>query len=401
MSNLINNREHRQQVLKQLIGELHAGKSVDEVKARFEQTFGDVSATEISEVEQALIADGMPVAEVQRLCDVHAAVFKGSIEEIHSQDDPMDEPGHPVNTFLLENHAIEGVLAALRPRLSAYAKGDDSVTPAIRADLDKLSELDAHYKRKENLLFPYLERYSITAPPKVMWGVDDEIRALLKQTRAALEVGDRKAFAALAEDTVNRVAEMIFKEENIFLPMTLEKLTRDEWKSIYEQSGEIGYCLLPQAPAWNPAAAYQSADEPAQAAATGSLVFPSGAMTLQEITRLFNTLPFDVTFVDKDDTVKYFSQGPDRIFTRTKAAIGRKVSNCHPPASAHIVEKLLEDFKSGTKDHEDFWIKMGPRFVLIRYFAVRSEDGEYLGTLEVTQDIAPIQAIQGEKRLMS
>ena len=401
MSNLINNREHRQQVLKQLIGELHAGKSVDEVKARFEQTFGDVSATEISEVEQALIADGMPVAEVQRLCDVHAAVFKGSIEEIHSQDDPMDEPGHPVNTFLLENHAIEGVLAALRPRLSAYAKGDDSVTPAIRADLDKLSQLDVHYKRKENLLFPYLEKYSITAPPKVMWGVDDEIRVLLKQTRAALEVGDRKAFAALAEDTVNRVAEMIFKEENIFLPMTLEKLTRDEWKSIYEQSGEIGYCLLGQAPAWNPAAAYQPANEPAQAAATGAIVLPSGAFTVQEITRLMDTLPFDVTFVDRDDTVKYFSQGPDRIFTRTKAVIGRKVSNCHPPASAHIVEQLLEDFKTGKKDHEDFWISMGPRFVFIRYFAVRSEDGEYLGTLEVTQDIAPVQAIQGEKRLMS
>lgn len=403
MSNLINNREHRQQVLKELISELHGGKTVDEVKAKFEETFEGVSAMEISEVEQALIRDGMPVSEVQRLCDVHAAVFKGSIEEIHRPQDPSSEPGHPVHTFKQENRAIERIIDILiRPNLAAYGEGtDDKAAAKLRQGFELLWQVDLHYKRKENLLFPYLEKYSITAPPKVMWGVDDEIRALIKQTRAALAAGDREGFRKLAEETLSRVAEMIFKEEHIFLPMTLEKLTQDEWKNIYEQSPEIGFCLISEEPEWNPAAAYAQVAAPEHAAARGDIVLPSGVLNLMEIVRMLDTLPFDITFVDRDDTVKYFSQGTERIFARTKAIIGRKVANCHPPASVHIVEKILDDFKSGRKDHEDFWIKIGPRFVYIRYFAVRGEDGQYLGTLEVTQDIAPVQALAGEKRLMS
>ena len=402
MSNIINNREYRQQVLKELIAQLHEGRTVDEVKAQFEQTFHDVSATEISEVEQALIRDGMPVSEVQRLCDVHAAVFKGSIEEIHAQS-PAEEPGHPVHTFRQENRAVEKVIATMiRAHLDAYDQSGDSMAAAqIQLGLQMLAQLDKHYLRKENLLFPYLEKYGVTAPPKVMWGVDDEIRALLKQCRAALRAGDRGAFLPLALDALNRIQEMIFKEENILFPMTLEHLSRDEWASIHEQSPEIGYCLLQEEPVWNPAAGYQTPAQQPRQSAPGALVLPSGAMTLQQITRLLDTLPFDVTFVDQDDTVRYFSQGTERIFPRTKAVIGRKVTNCHPPASVHIVAKIVEDLKSGRKDHEDFWIHMGPRFVLIRYFAVRSESGEYLGTLEVTQDIAPIQAIQGDKRLMA
>jgi len=121
----------------------------------------------------------------------------------------------------------------------------------------------------------------------------------------------------------------------------------------------------------------------------------------EEINAILNTLPLDITFIDKDDAVKYFSQGKERIFARPKTIIGRLVQNCHPPASAHIVEKIVEDFREGRKDHEDFWIKMGPKFVYIRYYAVRNEKGEFLGTLEVTQDIKPIKDIIGEKRLTS
>lgn len=403
MSDLINNREHRQRVLKELIGQLHDGAGVEQVKARFLETFQGVSASEISEVEQALILEGMPVSEVQRLCDVHAAVFKGSIEEIHRPQDPSEEPGHPVQTFRMENRELERVIDTLiRPNLDAYAVcGDAGAGEALERGFSLLWQVDRHYLRKENLLFPFLEKYSITAPPKVMWGVDDEIRALIRQTQAALAAGDRAAFGPLAQDTLNRVTEMIFKEENILLPMSLEKLTGDEWRSIHEQSPEIGFCLLREAPEWNPAESRGEKAVPDEAAAPGALVLPSGVLTLREIVRLLDTLPFDVTFVDRDDTVKYFSQGADRIFPRTKAVVGRKIANCHPPASVHIVEKILQDFKSGKKDHEDFWIKMGPRFVLIRYFSVRDEGGQYMGTLEVTQDIAPIRAIEGEKRLLS
>jgi DUF438 domain-containing protein len=397
MSELINNREHRRSVLKQLITELHNGKSVEDVKQRFEETFEGVSASEISEVEQSLIMDGMPITEVQRLCDVHAAVFKGSIEEIHKEQ-PAGEHGHPVDTMKRENRAIERLISVqIKPHLAKLAEGGlDAKTP--KNDLDLLWQTDIHYMKKENIMFPYLEKYGITAPPKVMWGVDDEVRGLIKKAKASAEAGDTGSVKTALEEAIAKITEMIFKEENILFPMMMETLSPDEWKRISEDSREIGFCLIDDAPEMAGTAGDKAAadSEPEE-----GIIFPTGSLKPDEITGLLNTLPFDITFVDKTGTVKYFSQGRDRIFPRTKAVIGRKVTNCHPPASVHIVEKVVADLTSGVKEHEDFWIRMGDRYVFIRYYAVRNEKGEYLGTLEVTQDIAPIQAIQGEKRLMT
>lgn len=184
MSEVINNREYRQKVLKELIMELHDGKPFDEVKSKFERIFSGVSAKEISELEQALIMEGMPVTEVQRLCDVHAAMFKGSIEEIHRPTDPKDIPGHPVNTFFNENRAIEKLLDKIRKEMEDF-KHNDSKENALKLVtlFNELWDIDKHYSRKENLIFPYLEKYGITAPPKVMWGVDDEIRDLIKENK--------------------------------------------------------------------------------------------------------------------------------------------------------------------------------------------------------------------------
>jgi hypothetical protein len=171
MSENINNREYRKNVIKQVIRELHEGKTVEEVKHKFEEAFAGVSASEISEAEQALINEGLPVSEVQRLCDVHSAVFKGSIEEIHRETDPMKIPGHPANVLYLENRRLERIIEEkIKPYLE---KGKESLE-AIQNGLEELSVIDIHYSKKENLLFPYMEKYGITAPPKVMWGVDDE-----------------------------------------------------------------------------------------------------------------------------------------------------------------------------------------------------------------------------------
>lgn len=402
MSREINNREYRQNVIKELLAELHEGKSVEDVKAKFERTFSGVSASEISEAEQALIADGLAVEEVQRLCDVHAAVFKDTLEGQEAPPDPSLVPGHPVHTLQEENRALENLMEEkIRPALQALGS-DPAALPALRQGLEALRALNLHYQRKENLLFPYLEQRGVTAPPKVMWGVDDEIRGLVKKA-AELAMGDApntEKVKAATQETLDKISEMIFKEENILLPMLLETLTTTEWKRIADESGEIGYCLIPTPPVWAPAA---GETEPAAAdmlSAAGSVVLPTGVLQIAELFCMLDALPIDITFVDKDDTVKYFSQGTERVFPRTKAIIGRKVTNCHPPASVHIVEGILEDFKSGKKAHEDFWIKMGPKYVYIRYFAVRDEAGAYLGTVEVTQDIAPVQAITGEKRLV-
>lgn len=402
MSEFINNREMRQKTIKDIIKQLHEGKSVEEVKQQFEEAFDGVSASEISAAEAALIAEGLPVTEVQRLCDVHAAVFKGSIEEIHQPSDPTLIPGHPLNVLVMENRRIEAIMKDdIRPYLEKVSEGESK--EKLLAGIEKLLGISIHYQKKENLLFPYMEKYGITAPPKVMWGVDDEIRAQIKEVKTLLEAGKAgdDTFLQKAEEVLDKVAEMIFKEENIMIPMLLEQLTQDEWKTIADESGEIGY-LIEEVPVWKPQHKQEDvkpAEEPK--AQEGLVMLPSGQFKVEELSCMLNALPFDITFVDKDDVVKYFSEGKERAFPRTKAIIGRNVSNCHPPASVHIVEKIVEDFKNGVKDQEDFWIKMAGKYILIRYYAVRNEKGEYLGVLEVTQDIKPIQEITGEKRLVS
>lgn len=407
MSELINNRQYRQKILKELLGELHQGKNVAEVKEKFEETFAGVSTAEIAELEQALISEGMPVAEIQKLCDVHATLFKGSIEDIHKSQKLEDIPGHPLHTFKLENRAIEKLIhEKIKPHLEELKKDDRKENLAnLTEDLELLGQIDKHYSRKENLVFPFMEKYGITAPPKVMWGVDDEIRAAIKQAKTLIS-GDEGSWESIEQtigEAIGKMTEMIFKEENILFPMTQENFSEDEWLKIAEESGEIGYCLIEPQGIWKPEniKMEQKMQSEGEKPADGYLRFETGILSPEEIIQMFNTLPVDITFVDKDGTVKYFSQGNDRIFPRTKTILGRNVRNCHPPASVDIVEKILADLKAGRKDHEDFWLKMGPRYVYIRYFAVRNPKGDFLGTMEVTQDIQPVQEIAGEKRLLS
>jgi len=404
MSEVINNREYRKNVIKEILMDLHDGKSLEAAREKFAATFDGVASSEISAAEAALIAEGVPLEEVQRLCDVHAALFADAIEEETAPEvaDSADRPAHPAHTLKLENRAIERLIAeTVRPAADAFAEGSDPESrEALLSALTKLADIKLHYQRKENLIFPHMERHDITAPPKVMWGVDDEIRSGI--TAAADLAADKGAgpqkVKEAADEVIVKIDEMIFKEENIMIPMILEAFTQDEWRRIAEESGEIGYCFIDTPPAF--LSPENAASGPAEKLAAGSIVLPTGALRIDELVGMLDTMPLDITFVDKDDTVKYFSQGAERIFPRAKAVIGRKVVNCHPPASVHIVEGILADFKSGAKTHEDFWINMGGRMIYIRYFAVRDEGGEYLGTLEVTQNIAPIRGLTGEKRLV-
>lgn len=409
MSEIINNREQesmnqfeRQAILKEIIKNLHNGKSVEEVKAQFEEAVGNITVTEISKLEQALMEEeGIPVEEVQRLCSVHTAIFKGSIEEIHRSDKLEDQAGHPVHTFKLENKKIDKLVNfKLQLHYERFEKEDseENVYKLIE-DLNLLLDVDKHYSRKENLLFPYLEKYGIYGPTQVMWGIDDVIRNAIKDVKQALTNynGDKKTVLDGVYFVIREVTEMIFKEENILFPMALQTLTEDEWVKIAHESDEIGYCLAGPASIWKPER--NAVQE--QAMSEGFIRLETGILSLKQLDMMLNHLPVDITYIDQNDVVRYFSHGKERIFARTKAIIGRTVQNCHPPKSVHVVEKLLEDFKSGNKDCEDFWIKFKDKYVYIRYFAIRSEDGEYMGTLEFTQNINPIQEIQGEKRILS
>lgn len=418
MSADINNTEYREQVLSELIQKLHDGATVEDVKGEFERVFGTVSATEIAAVEQRLIGGGLPVTEVQRLCDVHAAVFKGSISEIHAADSPELIFGHPVWIMKKENRALERLMTnELAKDLAALEADPFGPTDLLDGDLERLASIDIHYKKKEELMFPFLERYGIDAPGKVMWGVDDEIRDDIKAVRkmvAAFKPEDIEDLRAAVDEVVNSVNEMIFKEENILLPMLIEHFTASEWQAISEGQSEYGFTLIRKPPmVWTPSAAELLVEEEAKSGATEAelvdfgdavddavIKLPTGFMNVTELTALLNTLPVDITFTDANNNVKFFSESSERIFPRTRAIIGRNVENCHPPKSVDKVEQVVENLRSGKKDVEEFWIQLHGKFIYIRYFALRDEKGEFLGTLEVTQNIQPLRELDGEQRLV-
>lgn len=387
--------------LREVIMDLHAGKTVDEVRAKFKEVIQGVTAQEISAMEQSLISDGMPVEEVQRLCDVHASVFSEALE-LHL--DPKQMPGHPLRVFVEENRAFDKLIdGEIRPALEAFRGGADNAME-LAAHVNLLFDIDKHYKRKEEVLFPFLEKHGMYGPTKVMWGVDDEIRAALKDARNKLmspeaSAQGRAAAAEALQKAIERIKEMAFKEEKILLPMAEEHLAADEWREVALASPEIGYSLIEPdaAEAWIKG---YGGDEAGAQLGAGAIHLPTGVLTVDQLELVLNTLPVDITYVDENDVVKYFSASRQRIFTRPRTIIGRKVHNCHPPASVHVVEGIIDSFRRGERDVADFWIHMGPKFVYIRYFAVRDGAGNYRGTLEVSQEISGIKALEGERRLL-
>jgi DUF438 domain-containing protein len=407
MSELIENRNRKKELLKHMILELHRGQAPEAVKAQLARLLGEVPYDDVVTVEQQLIEEGLPFQEVLRLCDIHSNVLKGHISQAGAKTAP---PGHPAHTFLEENRALQWEIDLLRQahaRLpgAADAEAAREIITQIRAHLHALADVEKHYLRKENLLFPYMERHGLTGPPKVMWGKHDEARALLK---AALEVvpalwdaGPAEAAAAVQLailPAADAIEEMIYKEREILLPMCLDALEEAEWHAIARQSPEIGFCLYDPKVEWS-AEGMEGAEEAGGPA--GRVLLPTGSMAPAEIEAILNAIPFDLTFVDAEDRVRYFTQGAERIFSRSRAIIGRKVGMCHPPSSVDIVERIISDFKAGRASRAPFWINLKGRFIHIEYFALRDRDGRYLGTLEVSQDLTEKRALEGEQRLLS
>jgi uncharacterized protein len=407
MSELINNSQSRKELLKHMILQLHEGVAPEAVRARMIELLTKIPYGEVVEVEQELISEGLPESEVLRLCDIHSQALEGHIDLSGMK---IVAPGHPVDTFKRENRELEKVVKELRElfgkaETELAGPGKEKYVNTVKGLFNNLMDVDKHYRRKENLLFPFLEKYGITGPPKVMWGKHDETRDLLKNAINVLdmpgeftpEMMQMKVELHL-DPAVKAITDMIMKEEEILLPMTLDKLTETDWYNIYRQTNEIGYCLYDPNISWNP----QGVDIVEETSAEeGTISLPSGSFTSEELLAILNTLPVDITFVDRNDKVKYFSQGKERIFDRNRAILGRDVRMCHPPSSVHIVDQIVSDFKSGKADSAPFWIQMGGKFIHIEYFALRNEKGEYLGTLEMSQELTEKRKISGDQRLLT
>ena len=396
--------EEKKRMLKEVIKQLHAGVPPEQVKGKFKKLLETTSSEEIAKIEQELVKEGMPREELQRLCDVHLAVFSDQV----GKQQLNIPPAHPVS-ILMEEHKIltqrterlQTLVGMIEDACDVVHVGD--VLKEIQQIARMFQEAEKHYVREENVLFPVLEKHGITEPPAIMWMEHNQIREKKKQLSDLAEKWNTLTFFDFKKklaDTTKPLYTMLpshfFKENNILFPAALQTVKESEWKDIREEFDEIGYCCF------TPPQAMTTRDKAArkEEGAEGLLQFETGALSKEEAEAILDSLPVDISFIDRDNSVRYFNKAEKRIFVRTKAVIGRKVQLCHPEKSVHIVNKIIEAFRKGRKDVAEFWITLNGRLVHIRYFAVRDKDNKYLGTLEVTQDLTDIRKLEGEKRLL-
>ncbi len=406
MSELIDNVTKRKELLKHMILQLHEGTAPEAVKKQLTRLLGTVPYNDVVEVEQELISEGLPQEEVLKLCDLHSAALDGVLDHSKAKTAP---PGHPVFTFQQENRALLHEIKSLEDVYAKveHANKDDDLKALfveMHQHFNALLDVEKHYLRKEYLLFPFLEKHGVTGPPSVMWGKHDETRELLKGAMDALDVlkesnlDEAKTVIELVFKPASiAIADMIGKEEEILFPMCMDKLDETEWYEIEKQSLEYGFCLYDPKDVWRPKTIKVDEVVPME---MDKIQLPSGSFTVPELKAILNSIPFDLTFVDQKDKVKFFTQGKERIFARSRAILGRKVQQCHPPSSVHIVEKILADFKAGREDHTAFWINLKDQFIIIEYFALRDENNQYLGTIEVSQNLTKKRKLQGDQRLL-
>ncbi|MGM0640336.1 MAG: DUF438 domain-containing protein [Thermotogota bacterium] len=391
MSELFNKNEY----LKELI--IKSKKdNTEQIKKKLKEAIKNLSADEIAKVEQELIdSDSINVDDIQSVCDVHLELFRDYIK----QEDINVPEWHPIDILMKEHDFLlykSNNLRNLVKDVINRKELDFNKLKEIGKTIEDISDAENYFIKEENVLFPYLEKYGIEQPPAIMWKEHDQLRELIKDIKNTLDKRDMKV---LNDDFLKKIivlnemfANHIYKEHSVLFPTALKLLEEQEWYDVRNQFDDFKYI------AHEPEKLDIKREEVTEISG-GSLKLPSGSFNAEELMSVLNTIPFDITFVDANDRVKYFSEGKERFFPRSRAIIGRKVENCHPKKSVDIVEKIVSDFKSGKRDNADFWIKLGDNFVYIRYFAVRNPDGEYLGTVEVAQDIKPIQEIEGEKRI--
>ena len=382
MSEIINNQSQRQEKLKKLIQRLHAGEDRAAIEMEFRRDFAYVTGAEIADMEYNLVQEGVSIEEIQSLCDVHASLFQGSIQDMH--DDILTV--NPLTEFENDNRRFQKLIDASETFIEE-PRSETLLWDFIHDISEGFSEIETHYAKKENILFPMLEKNGITTVPQVMWGVDNKIRDGIRHLSEQLDTKtEANVLLESFRNVLTLIKEMIVKENSILFPMLKEHLTNEDLKMVAASMTEKQVYTAPSTASSAPTV-------------EGAIPMSAGALSQQDINAIFNTLPFDLTFVGADDRVKFVSQGKERIFDRPLSVIGRPINLCHPPQSVHVVMKIVEDLRSGKKDHEDFWIHFRGKYALIRYYAVRNEQNEYLWTLEVTQDIIDIQKLTGEKRL--
>lgn len=379
-------KEQRIKKLTEYLQRLGAGEELEEVRKDFIKEFSDVQASEIMEAEQELMKQGTPLEEVQRLCDVHAALFHGVTPEEEMKKRQSFEQkeygnksqqaqeleqveGHPLYMLTKENQALLKLL-------QQFAESEDENLLSI------IGQFAVHYAKKGDLLYPHLKvKYGIAGPSDVMWTVDDEIRdeysALMRESKRGDEWNKR------LRAVLKRIEEMVHKEQNILFPICAVNFTKEEWMGIYRDAKDYIVCFGVEDIHWQEAEDQEIVRENY---GKDEIVLPGGHMTLEQLTALLNTVPLEITFIDVDNINRFFNEGP-KVFKRPGMALDREVFSCHPPKIEPMVRAIIDDFRHGRKDRVPVWMEKGGRTMLVTYMAVRDKTGKYVGTAEFVQDM--------------
>lgn len=389
----------RKKFLKDIVEKIGAGEEPSNLKKHFVKTLGVVNPSEIALVQEELIKEGVSEEDFQILNDLSLEVFRDTIQN----QKPIVPKGHPIHTLMSEHALLMEYASELLLLVGSLSKGEREHKPEYLARVRQLIgffvESESHYLREENALFPGLEKHGLTGPPKAMWSEHQDIHAVEKKLfdlNSDTDNGLIDNLGKLSEASTtlaNMLASHFYKENNILFPASMRMFNDQEWDTVVQDFDDIGYCSYSIRPVGKGKPTEIVSDE-------GEIVFGSGKLSVQMLETIFSHLPIDMTFVDAKDRVQFFSESPERIFVRSRAIVGRSVQLCHPQNSVHVVEEILDDFRDGKRDSAEFWINLGGKTIHIRYFAVRNSEGEYLGCLEVSQDITEIMKITGEKRLL-
>ena len=383
--------EERQEILKNLMLRLHSGEDKEVIQEEFNEVFDEISPYEIQLMERNLMSEGITFAEIMSLCNVHANLMGSKVNTQTTVAD-FEQPGHPVHVMKMENLAIRGALDRVERLLVNFLETKDStIEKGLKRQISLLDQFENHYQRKEYAMFPIMEKKGITAPPKVMWGVHDQIRDLYNDFKKALNDGKE---STLEEFQIARdeMLEMIQKEENILIPMVEQVFHVDDWETIASQSPDYGYCIVKPEKEWAVKKSFSPVKEETQVESEGDISLSTGSLSLKELNLILNLLPMELSFVDAQNIVKYYNEGngEEKIFKRTPSAIGRDVILCHPPRVHETVQTIFEQLKSKQKEKEEMWFKTEDKMVHVTYHAVWDEEENYMGCLEYVQDIKPL-----------
>jgi DUF438 domain-containing protein len=397
MSEFINNSTERIDALTDFSRDLIRGENGKILIEKHREVIESVSPKEAMQVLDKLLLEGFSTKIVKAYVGKIINSFFKSLAA-YRWDNPGE--GHFIYYLMLENHEVEKVMAEIKSISKVFFKEENEnisqLAKQLRTLVDKLKEYELHYIKKEIILFPYIEKaFPQYHCLQLMWSFHDDFRRNMKSLGLLLQKDnlDKKQLAKELGELFFVVLPIIFREEKIVFPVAIRAIPEKDWIEMLKQSNETGWCY-----GVNP----NISDTPNIMDNTikDLINLDTGFLKPEQLILLLNNLPVDITFVDENDEVSYFSDAKHRIFPRSKAIIGRKVQNCHPPESVHIVNEIIAAFREGKKDNVDFWIQMKDRFIHIRYFAIRNEQGEYKGTIEVSQDATEVRQLQGERRLL-